>query len=319
MVSQRSERVLADDPGADINCRLTICGSVGAGGLGCAQLSEGRSEMVTSVPNVLRGTGVGGEMSGSARPFDLSGAGPFDAPFEMDALCDFGGAPEMVIVPVGQFRRGSHFIEDESPIHSVVIPRPLAIGRYPVTFDEWQTARMEGAELPEPNGRGWGLGRRPVINVSWLEAQAYCAWLSKVSGRTYRLPSEAEWEYCCRAGSITDYAFGDHVDERLAHFSARMFQNPRSTSEVGSYPPNAWGIFDMHGNVWEWCQDNWHDSYRGAPRDGSVWGGGDARLRVLRGGAWTDEREFLRSSVRAKAPFDRRDRHIGFRVVRELE
>jgi formylglycine-generating enzyme required for sulfatase activity len=148
--------------------------------------------------------------------------------------------------------------------------------------------------------------------VSWEEAEAYVGWLSQRTGKTYRLLSEAEWEYCCRAGTTTQHDFGDQIVASRAQLQARQ------TAEVGTFAPNAWGLYDMRGNVWEWCADNWHDDYKGAPQDGSAWGGDDVSLRVLRGGSWRKFSGDLQSADRLKLHPDSRDGHVGFRVARTL-
>jgi formylglycine-generating enzyme required for sulfatase activity len=216
--------------------------------------------------------------------------------------------PELVVIPQGKFMMGSPSGEegrsrDEGPQHDVTFLRPFALGRCPVTFDQYdhfcaQTKREEAED------EGWGRGQRPVINVSWDDAEAYSRWLSRQTWQTYRLPSEAEWEYACRAGTTTRSWWGD----------IRL----RRTTEIGSYPPNPWGLCDMYGNVWEWVEDCWDDSYEGAPKDGSAWMRGDCSRRVLRGGSWGSEPEYLRSAYRLRIRTDYRNYGIGFRVARTL-
>jgi formylglycine-generating enzyme required for sulfatase activity len=213
----------------------------------------------------------------------------------------------MVVVPAGEFIMGSSD-DDEKPPHRVAIRVPFAVGRFAVTFAEWDAAGL----AQKPGDEGWGRDRRPVINVSWEDAQAYVSWLSHRTGKAYRLLSEAEWEYCCRAGTTTRYVFGDSISRSQAQAQASQ------TAEVGTFQPNAWGLYDTHGNVWEWCADNWHPNYRGAPGDGSVWPGGDVSLRVLRGGSWYDNPDFLRSADRNGVRPGGRGNYIGFRVARTL-
>ena len=225
------------------------------------------------------------------------------------------GGPEMVIVPAGEFWMGSKDGEgdaDERPRHKAVIPKPLAVGRYAVTFAEWDAARAAGGVSHNPSDQGWGRGRRPVINVNWDDAQAYIKWLSGATGQPYRLLSEAEWEYCCRAGTETAYSFGNSIAKAQAQFSAS------NTAEVGSFPANPFGLHDMHGNVWEWCEDCWHDNYIGAPEDGSAWTTGDGGRRVLRGGSWNYLPEGCRSADRNWFIAGNRYDYRGFRLARTL-
>jgi formylglycine-generating enzyme required for sulfatase activity len=205
-------------------------------------------------------------------------------------------APELVVIPAGEFMMGSPDQNEgrrrnEGPRHRVTIGRRFALGRYPVTFDEYDRF-CEATRREKPGDEGWGRGRRPVINISWDDAQAYIAWLSQETGKTYRLPSEAEWEYACRAGTTTRYSFGDAITPQNANYGDSGLGR---TSEVGTYPANPWKIHDMHGNVWEWLKDDWHENYQSAPTDGSAWKdaqkGREPRLCVLRGGSWYVNRE----------------------------
>ncbi|MGH6815312.1 MAG: formylglycine-generating enzyme family protein, partial [Hyphomicrobiaceae bacterium] len=192
-------------------------------------------------------------------------------------------------------------------------------GRFAVTFAEWDAAVAAGGVKHKPADQGRGRGRRPVINVSWEEdAKSYATWLLNKTGKEYRLLSEAEWEYCCRAGTTTKYAFGDTISKSQAQFSEGSYGSAKSTAEVGKFAPNAWGLHDMHGNVWEWCEDNWHPNYQGAPDNGSVWSGGDTSLRVVRGGSWGSDPRFLRSACRDRFPSGLRFANVGFRVARTL-
>jgi formylglycine-generating enzyme required for sulfatase activity len=157
-----------------------------------------------------------------------------------------------------------------------------------------------------------------VINVSWHDASAYVVWLTKVTGKPYRLLSEAEWEYCCRAGSITAYSFGDDIAKTQAQFSEGRWSSAKQTTEAGQFPANAFGLYDMHGNVWEWCGDSWHDDYQQAPADGSTWTTGKGYSRVFRGGSWLGLPRFVRSAVRGGAQPGDRSYDLGFRVARTL-
>ena len=199
---------------------------------------------------------------------------------------DCPSCPEMVVVPAGAFRMGSPASEagrsdDEGPRHRVTL-RSFALGVTEVTFDEWDACvRGGGCGGRRPDDEGWGRGARPVINVSWEDARAYVRWLSRETGKSYRLPSEAEWEYAARAGTATPFHTGATISTDQANYADRR------TTLVGAFAPNAFGLYDVHGNVWEWVEDCWHDSYRGAPSDGTAWtAGGDCSRRVLRGGSW---------------------------------
>jgi formylglycine-generating enzyme required for sulfatase activity len=193
---------------------------------------------------------------------------------------------------------------DEHPQHLVNVP-PFLMGRYPVTQAEYEAlmatnpSRFKGAD-------------RPVERVSWNDAVRFCellSHLSKPTGQEYRLPSEAEWEYACRAGTTTLYYFGDELKRDQANFDSEQ------TSTVGSYPPNSFGLYDMHGNVWEWCQDVWHDNYEGAPTDGRAWMEGDSEYRMLRGGSWYNLPGICRSACRFYGAPGYQDGTLGFRVV----
>ena len=245
--------------------------------------------------------------------------------------------PEMVRIPAGEFWMGSgeddrEALASEKLRHRVTIPRSFEIGKYEVTFDEYdQFAHATGRALPAD--QGWGRGRRPVINVSWEDAVAYAAWLSKMTGKSYRLPTEAEWEYAARAGSEAARFWGDDAkqacqyangaDRRLrqAGYGGEIHDCDDGyvyTAEVGSFKANNLGLQDMMGNVWEWVQDSWHGDYRDAPADGSAWQEAGGGPRVLRGGSWYNEPRGLRSAARSRyAPRDR-DYNVGFRLVRTL-
>jgi formylglycine-generating enzyme required for sulfatase activity len=234
-------------------------------------------------------------------------------------------SPAMVVVPPGKFMMGSkddEGEEDERPRHEVAIPQAFAIGRFAVTFEEWDTARAAGGVKHKPGDEKWGRGRRPVINVSWNDAQAYVTWLSGKTGKPYRLLSEAEWEYACRAGTETAYAFGDAITKAQARFSEGDWGSAGSTVEVGAFPANDFGIYDMHGNVWEWCEDSWNESYAGKPESliqtGDAWTAGDGNHRVLRGGSWYFNPQDLRAARRNWDDTEDRIDIIGFRVARTL-
>jgi len=234
--------------------------------------------------------------------------------------------PEMVVVPAGRFLMGSTAAEagrygDEDRRHEVQVAE-FALGRTELTFDEWDACVADGGcNNYQPNDAGWGRGRRPVINVSWDDAQAYVSWLSRKVGRgdnvahPYRLPSEAEWEYAARGGTQSAFPWGEDWDARLANGADSVGR----TTEAASYPANPTGFYDMIGNAWEWVEDCWHDSYAGAPKDGSAWvDAGSCGERVVRGGSWYDGPAYLRVAIRDWFHPDVRNYDLGFRVARTL-
>jgi formylglycine-generating enzyme required for sulfatase activity len=237
-----------------------------------------------------------------------------------DPLKGGGEGPQMVVIPAGSFVMGSPESEpgrgpDEGPQHEVRIAEPFALGVCAVTFNDYDRF-CEATDRPEVPDQRWGRGGRPVINVTWDDAQAYCAWLTEQTGRAYRLPSEAEWEYACRAGTTTAFHTGDSLNRRQAKYTDGLW-GPFSSGEtepVGSFPANGFRLRDMHGNVMEWCQDAWHGNYQGAPTDGSAWEAGGEGARVMRGGAWNVPQKYSRSANRQNSAPGSRLKTVGFRV-----
>jgi formylglycine-generating enzyme required for sulfatase activity len=233
--------------------------------------------------------------------------------------------PEMVVVPTGRFTMGSPASEqgrdvDESPQHSVTIAKPIAVGRFAVTFDEWDACVADGGcDGYKPSDQGWGRGRRPVINVSWEDSMTYVDWLSRKTGKPYRLLTEAEWEYAARASSTTAYYWGDEIGKGNANCNGCSSKwDNEQTSPVGSFIANAFGLYDMAGNVWQSVQDCYHESYKEAPIDGSPWTSGDCSRRVIRGGSWISYPLLLRSAGRFWNTSNSRGNLLGFRVGRTL-
>lgn len=194
------------------------------------------------------------------------------------------------------------------------------MGAYPVIFDEYDRF-CEVAKRQRRGDRGWGRGSRPAINISWEDAQAYCAWLTQQSGQHYRMPSEAEWECACRGCTSTPFHFGEYLTTDQANFNGGFTYNGSAkgeyrgkTTPVGSFPPNDFGLYDMHGNVSEWCQDIWHDNYNGAPADGSPWDADRGASHVRRGGSWFSVPKSCRAASRDNSVLDFRVDYIGFRV-----
>ncbi len=272
--------------------------------------------------SVLNDTWIGDQ---PMRPEDLPNLGSFqEAEF----------APEMVVIPAGRFLMGSPEDEErrrdnEGPQHEVTIDYRFAVGRYVVTFDEFDMfCSLTGRT--GSNDEGWGRDRNPLIYASWEDAQAYLNWLNlnltrAFSSPPYRLLSEAEWEYCCRAGSEKPFSFGEKISkDQVNHGGVLTLTGvqgnsyPTRTLPVGTLPANGWGLFEMHGNVWEWVDDTWHNSYEGAPTDGSAWTDGKGMGRVLRGGSWREPIRGVRSASRTGRISGERRFDIGFRVAKTL-
>ncbi len=229
--------------------------------------------------------------------------------------------PDMVLIRPGSFVMGISEEETKDhgfdwddharPQHNVAIPRLFLLGRYPVTVGEYAEFAQDTGRTPKPPEFQQN-DRHPAVNVSWDDAAAYCEWLSERTGLHYRLPSEAEWEYACRAGTPTARWWGDAFDPKMAN------NNDKGTREVDAFPANPWGLHDMIGNVEEWCADPWHEDYKGAPSDGSAWTtGGSNDLRVVRGGSWDDTGGGHRSGDRGRDG-GRSLPWVGFRLARTL-
>jgi formylglycine-generating enzyme required for sulfatase activity len=254
---------------------------------------------------------------------------------------DFETAPKMVVVPPGTFLMGSPESEkgdeDEHPQHQVTIAKPFAVGLAPVMRGEFSAFIRETNHKIKPGAYAWddkseewekddskswldpGFTQKddhPVVNVRWHDAKAYVDWLrDRSGGRAYQLLSEAEWEYCCRAGTTSTYTVGNKITANQANFRRKY----KGTTSVFKFPSNDFGLQDMHGNVWEWCEDNWHDDYSNhPPTNGSVWRGGKMNFCVLRGGSWCEDAYHVRSAIRAGYDPEIRQGDFGFRVARTL-
>jgi formylglycine-generating enzyme required for sulfatase activity len=230
--------------------------------------------------------------------------------------------PAMVVVPAGTFLMGSpegKGRDNEHPQHEVAIAAPFAVSRFEVTFDQWDACVAHGGCTAPASDADMGRGARPVINVSWDDFQHYLTWLSNLTGRQYRLLSEAEWEYAARAGTSTFYSFGDDEAE-LGEHAWYAKNSALKTHPVGEKTPNGFGLYDVHGNVWEWVQDCHHDSYAGAPSDGTAWITGDCKARVLRGGSWLSLPDELGSASRYGEATEYRVQGyvLGYRIATKL-
>ena len=244
--------------------------------------------------------------------------------------------PEMVVVPSGNFLLGSPRSEpgrhdDEGPPTTVTIARPFAVAKFAVTFDEWDACVSDGGcNNYRPDDSGWGRGKRPVINVSWNEARAFTDWLSRRTGKRYRLLSETEREYVTRAGTTSPFWWGSLLDPSQANYDSTIsyeggITSPRSrqhTLPVDSYSPNPWGLYNVHGNVWEWTEDCRRSvtitGHVGNPRDGTASTSGDCTVRMVRGGSWFSVPNMLRSAFRYTFLTHSTSNQLGFRVARSL-
>jgi formylglycine-generating enzyme required for sulfatase activity len=250
----------------------------------------------------------------------------------------------MVVVPAGSFTIGSPESErvpiavayvkygmvpspplsSEGPQHKVTIAHSIAAGRFPVTFDEWDACVDDGGcNGYRPSDEGWGRDSRPVINVSWDDAQTYVVWLSRKTGKRYRLLSEAEREYITRAMTTTPFWWGSSLSTKQANYNGtRTYgdqptgENRQQTLPVSSFSPNPWGFYQVHGNSYDWVEDCWHEDYFGAPVDGSAWTSENCKGHVVRGGSWTSFPSTIRSSNRVWFPTNFRSSNHGFRVAR---
>ena len=228
---------------------------------------------------------------------------------------------DMVEIPGGTFRMGDlsgEGFENERPVHSVSLPA-FRMSKYEVTFDQWDTCVADGGcGNYTPNDNGWGRGNRPVINVSWYDIRSFIFWLNSKTTGGYHLPTESEWEYAARAGSTTEYSWGNSIGYNRANCNDDCGDRWERAAPVGRFPANAWGLHDMHGNVWEWVQGCSIHSYEGAPTDGSAWIKGCRTHPVVRGGSWATGPRYLRSAYRARYGHrSRNSGHQGFRLAQD--
>ena len=253
-----------------------------------------------------------------------------------DDLRSGGHGPDMVVIPAGRFRMGCDRGEpdctrERAPSRVVVFAAPFAMSKYEITFDDYDRylSAKGGGRAGEAHDQGWGRGRRPVINVTWKQAVAYAEWLTTQTGGRYRLPSEAEWEYAARAGTTTEWPWGDELVPGRANCKdcGSRWDNER-TAPVGSFPPNPWGLHDMQGNVYEMLLDCMRLTYKDAPTDGSAqeidWRSetdwrGNCKMYTVRSGDWNSSSRWTRSSARGATDKRKYAAMLGIRLVRELD
>jgi formylglycine-generating enzyme required for sulfatase activity len=241
------------------------------------------------------------------------------APEPGETFRDCPDCTEMVVVPSGEFDMGSRDAPFESPPHHVTISRPFAIARRETTFSEWDACVADGACKYKPDDHGWGRGNQPLIDVSWEDAKVFVVWLTRKTGRTYRLPSEAEWEYSARAGTTSKFWWGNDVGKSKANCDGCGDTPLRKPMPAGSFRPNGFGLYDTSGNAYEWVEDCWNDTYANAPQDGSAWKTGQCSQRVLRGGSFANKIDAATSAARFRYDVDVRYYANGFRVVRDIQ
>jgi formylglycine-generating enzyme required for sulfatase activity len=235
--------------------------------------------------------------------------------------CEF--CPEMIVVPAGQFTMGANENEpgstpDERPQHEVSFVQSFSVGRFAVTFDEWEACVAAIGCSYRPSDQNWGRGKQPVINILWSDAKEYVGWLSRKTGRSYRLLSEAEREYVTRAGTSSAYWWADEFAPLQANsdYPTGHSKPKIATVPVDSFAPNPWGFFQVHGNVYDWVEDCGNDSYENAPSDGSAWMNGNCEVHMLRGGAFSRRPETLRSAARLWSGGTNRMIYMSVRVAR---
>ena len=265
------------------------------------------------LPPALRDT----DAAGASVPADAAAAVTQAAGTRFSDCADV--CPQMVVVPAGRFMIGSPASEagrdnDEGPQREISIGRAYAIGTHEVTFAQYDACVADGGCAWRPSDQDWGRGNRPVIDVSWVDAQAYVEWLSRKTGQRYLLPSEAEWEYAARAGSVTAYAGGAELGANAANIDNQLLR----TVPVGGFAANRWGLFDVHGNVAEWVRDCYDVGYFDTPANGGAALRPLCRERVVRGGSFSERATAARSAARARRTPMTRMRATGFRVVRAL-
>lgn len=266
-------------------------------------------------------SGSAGETIESASALREAGRPVENLTLFRDELADGGHGPQMVVIPAGRFRMGDlhgNGDDNERPVHEVIIAQAFALARHEVTFDQYDRfAEQTGRPLPDDSG--WGRGNRPVINVSWEDANAYTRWLAEQSGQPYRLPTEAEWEYSARAGTESIYWWGDTPRPGYAVCDGCDSRwGAEQTAPVGSMKANPWGLHDMSGNVDEWVLDCYEPDYRNAPADGSAASTRDCTHRVMRGGSWFDIPRVIRPASRYRHPATSSRNSWGFRVALDL-
>lgn len=277
-------------------------------------------------------TGADTSADTGSEPANTAGAGASNrfapATNPGQRLRPFDGAPEMLVLPTGQVQLGAHASDpaaepSERPPRTVALTRPIAIGIAPVTFGQWDACLADDGTRHRPDDATWGRGQQPVMNLSWHDAEEYCAWLTRKTGLRWRLPSEAEWTHACWAGvpQAHRYPWGDDPGHRQLRHHAWFAENANlRTHPVGQLQPNAWGLVDMLGNLAQWVADAWHPDLSRLPGDGSAYQSPALQAsRVIKGGSWLESARTVRPAARDHFHPDHRSYRVGFRVVVELD
>ncbi|MBT8471222.1 MAG: SUMF1/EgtB/PvdO family nonheme iron enzyme [Marinicaulis sp.] len=329
-LAEAAEEITAADAGAGEEAAVAIDDADNSMGIDAAETPDGESPETAPTDNSSEPDAGDDDstVADAETAEDVAEEETLPAYAAGEKFRDCDNCPEiLVIASTESFTFGADGSRDraEAPEVAVTISAPFAIGVYEITYDDWQVCLDDGGcNGYEPPDMGWGAGQRPVVNVSHEDANAYLSWLSEKTGETYRLPSEAEWEYAAQAGSDEEFSTGDDITASQANFNGDFpfgggpkELNRGRTVEVGTFAANPNGLFDVHGNVWEWVADCWKPNYAGAPTDGSAVGGA-CSSRVIKGGAFTAGAWRSRARHRRSEPQTRRDFDTGFRVLREL-
>ncbi|MDQ0143980.1 formylglycine-generating enzyme family protein [Cupriavidus necator] len=291
-----------------------------AGATASGQVSRSPAPAAASVPPAAPAAARPSAPAAAAPRTGAPGEGVVSTTLRSAEIRDCPACPALVTVPAGSFTMGSSTSDPaEKPPHQVAIAQPFAIGRYEVTVEQWNACADAGGCQRIPTVAD-SAKNAPVRDVSWDDAQQYVAWLSKTTGKRYRLPTEAEWEYAARGGSAAAYWWGDQM--RKGNANCKDCGEPWSQdapAPVGSFAPNPYGLHDVNGSVWEWVADCWHSSYKGAPADGRAWNENACGARVIRGGSWREGASYMVSSTRFKYSPSVRQSQNGFRVVRDMK
>jgi formylglycine-generating enzyme required for sulfatase activity len=297
-VQSNLKTIIERHPGSALAVRLVIGETVGPLSVARVERAASEAQVRAAAAEAKARTAAADAQASAARS---AGVARF--------FRDCSDCPEMVVIPAGQTYLASG--------RNVAIAAPLAVGKFEVTFAEWDACLDDRGCMHRPADRGWGRGRQPVINVGWDDAQQYVAWLSRKTGKQYRLLSEAEWEYAAQAGGGREQAAQRGANQANCDGCGSRWDN-KQTAPVGSFAANAFGLHDMLGNVWEWTADCWNESQAGAPGDGAARTSGDCWLRVLRGGSWFGFPAFTRSAQRDRLITSGGSKDGGFRVARTL-